>query len=85
MKFFWGLLLGFALGIAVGLLLAPQSGEATLAQLNEQGLTLRERTGGLSEQLRTRATDALTQGRELYKSTKDQLTEQYSKAKAGQL
>lgn len=84
MKFFWGLFIGFALGVAVGLLLAPQSGEATLAQLNEQGITLRERTGGLREQLRTRATEALAQGRELYSRTKDELTEQYSKAKSGQ-
>ena len=85
MKFFWGLFIGFALGVAVGLLLAPQSGEATLAQLGEQGITLRNRSGGLGEQLRTRATEALAQGRELYNRTKDELTEQYSKAKAGQL
>ena len=84
MKFFWGLFIGFALGIAVGLLLAPQSGEATLAQLSEQGITLRERSGGLREQLRARTTEALAQGRELYSRTKDELTEQYSKAKSGQ-
>jgi gas vesicle protein len=81
MKFIWGLLLGFALGVAVGLLLAPQSGQDTLAQLNEQSITLR--SGGLAE-LRNRATDALAQGRELYSRTKDELTAQYSKAKSGQ-
>jgi gas vesicle protein len=81
MKFIWGLLLGFALGVAAGLLLAPQSGQDTLAQLGEQSITLR--SGGLTE-LRTRATDALAQGRELYSRTKDELTAQYSKAKAGQ-
>jgi len=85
MKFFWGLLVGFALGVAAGLLLAPQSGEATLAQLNEQGITLRQRTGGLGEQLRTRANEALTQGREMYSRTKEELTEQYNKAKTGQM
>ena len=82
MKFFWGLLLGFALGVAAGLLLAPQSGEATRAQIGEQGITLS--SGGLQE-LRSRANDALAQGRELYSRTKDELTAQYSKAKAGQL
>ncbi len=82
MKFFWGLFIGFALGVAAGLLLAPQSGEATRAQLGEQGITLS--SGGLQE-LRSRATDALAQGRELYSRTKDELTTQYSKAKAGQL
>jgi gas vesicle protein len=81
-KFFWGLFIGFALGVAAGLLLAPQSGEATRAQLGEQGITLS--SGGLQE-LRSRATDALAQGRELYSRTKDELSAQYSKAKAGQL
>ena len=38
MKFVFGLLVGFALGVAAGLILAPQSGEATRAQLNEQGI-----------------------------------------------
>lgn len=81
MKFFWGLFIGLALGVAAGLLLAPQSGEATRAQLSEQGITLS--SGGLQE-LRSRANDALAQGRELYSRTKDELTAQYSKAKAGQ-
>ena len=81
MKFFWGLFLGFALGVAAGLLLAPQSGGDTLAQLSEQGITLQ--SGGL-EGLRSRATDALAQGKELYSRTRDELTAQYSKAKAGQ-
>ena len=82
MKFFWGLFIGFALGVAAGLLFAPQSGEATRAQINDQGITLR--SGGLQE-LRNRATDALAQGRELYSRTKDELTALYSKAKSGQL
>jgi len=81
MKFIWGLLLGFALGVAAGLLLAPQSGQDTLAQLGEQSITLR--SGGLAE-LRNRANDALAQGRDLYSRTKDELTAQYSKAKTGQ-
>jgi gas vesicle protein len=96
MKFLWGLLAGFGLGVAVGLLLAPQSGEATRAQLGEQGLMLRSRSGNLSEDLRTRATElsqemrvraneALEQGREIYARTKDDLADRYSKAKSGDL
>ena len=81
MKFFFGILLGFALGVVAGLLLAPQSGEATLAQLNEQGIQLRNRSGSLSEDLKTRATEAMTQGREIYSRTKDDLTERYNKVK----
>jgi gas vesicle protein len=96
MKFLWGLLAGFALGVAVGLLLAPQSGEATRAQLSEQGILLRDNAGKLPDGLRTRAddltgslrsraSDAMDQGREIYARTKDDLTERYSKAKSGNL
>ncbi len=85
MKFLFGLLLGFALGVAAGLLLAPQSGEDTRALLGEQGITLRERTGSLGENLRSRATEALSQGRELYQRTRNELTETYNKSRSGEL
>jgi len=85
MKFFLGLLVGFGLGVAAGLLLAPQPGEATLAQIGEQGVMLSNRSAGLVEKIRSRATDALSQGREIYSQTKEELTDRYSKAKSGQL
>jgi gas vesicle protein len=84
MKFAIGLFVGFGLGVALGLILAPQSGEATRAQLSEQGIVLRDRSAGLTGQLRDRATNAFSQGREKYARTKDELTETYVKAKAGQ-
>jgi len=76
MKFIAGLLLGLGLGIVIGLLFAPQSGEATRAQLGEQGILLNPDTW--KEELRTRATDALAQGRDLYSRTKGELTERYN-------
>ena len=85
MKFVIGLAVGFGLGVAVGLIMAPQSGEATRAQLNEQGVMLRGRSSGFSNQIRARATDALSQGRELYARTKDELTNTYTEAKRGKL
>jgi gas vesicle protein len=96
MKFLWGLLLGFALGVAAGLLLAPQSGEATRAQIGEQGIMLRDRSGSLTGDLRARATnltgevraranDAMEQGREIYSRTKDDLSSRYTRAKSGDL
>ena len=96
MKFMWGLLIGFALGVVAGLLLAPQSGEATRSQIGEQSVTLRDRSGSLtddlrsritnlSSDLRSRATEAMTQGQEIYARTKDELTDRYSKAKSGDL
>ena len=84
MKFFLGLLLGFVLGVAVGLLFAPQSGEATRAQLGEQGIMLRDRSGNLTNELRNRANEALAQGREIYSRTKDDLSQRYTQAKSGQ-
>lgn len=84
MKFTFGVLVGFAVGVAVGLLLAPQSGEDTRAQLTEQGIMLRDRSAGVSGDLRTRANDALSQGREIYQRTKDELGTMYSRAKSGE-
>jgi gas vesicle protein len=85
MKFTIGLLIGFGLGVAAGLLLAPQSGEDTRAQLSEQGIMLRDRGLGVSSDLRARATDAVTQGREIYQRTKEELGSMYSRAKSGEL
>jgi gas vesicle protein len=83
-KFLLGLLVGFGLGVAAGLLMAPQAGEDTRAQLNEQGVMLRDRSANLTEQVRNRATDALAQGRELYQRTRNELAEQYSKARSNE-
>ncbi len=82
MKFTLGILVGFGLGVAVGLLLAPQSGEDTRTQLTEQGIMLRDRSTGVTDDLRTRANDALSQGREIYQRTKDELGSMYTRAKS---
>lgn len=83
MKFITGLLLGLGIGVGIGLLFAPQSGEATRAQLNEQGILLG--SGNFSEEIRARAQEALTQGRQLYSRTKDDLTDRYTQARSGSL
>ena len=83
MKFFVGLLVGLGLGVVVGLLVAPQSGEATRAQLAEQGVQIR--SGAYSDQVRARAQEALAQGQELYGRTKDELGGRYNRAKSGNL
>jgi gas vesicle protein len=44
-----GLLLGCLAGAAAMLLLAPQSGAATRTQIQEKGIELRDRTGGMVE------------------------------------
>lgn len=84
MKFFWGLLVGLGLGVLIGLLIAPQSGEATRAQLGEQGGVLLG-SGTLSDEIRSRASEALAQGREVYSRTKGELSGRISKARSGEL
>ncbi|MBE3561627.1 MAG: YtxH domain-containing protein, partial [Ktedonobacteraceae bacterium] len=66
----------------LGLLFAPQSGEATRALLREQGVQLG--SGGFSDEIRARAQEALAQGRELYSRTREELTERYSKARGSE-
>jgi gas vesicle protein len=82
MKFVVGLLLGIGIGAVLGLLLAPQSGEATRAQLGEQGIQLS--TGVLSDEVRARANEALLQGRQLYARTRDELTNRYNRSNSNQ-
>lgn len=82
-KFIFGLLTGLGLGIILGLLFAPQSGEATRAQLSEQGIQLSG--GNFSEEIRARANEALAQGRDLYARTKTELTDRYNKSLSGEL
>ncbi len=82
MKFTVGLLVGFGLGVAAGLLLAPQSGEDTRSQIGEQGIMLRDRGAGVSNDLRARANDAVAQGREIYQRTKDELGTIYTRTKS---
>lgn len=83
MKFLTGLLFGIGLGVVAGLLLAPQSGEATRAQLGEQGIQLS--ASSLNDEIRGRAQEALVQGRELYSRTKNELSDRYTRAKSGEL
>lgn len=84
MKFVLGLLVGFGLGVAAGLILAPQPGETTRAQLAEQSNMLRARSATLPDDIRARANDALAQGREVYSRTKNELSGMYSKVRSGQ-
>jgi gas vesicle protein len=83
MKFSTGLILGLVVGFALGLLLAPQSGEDTRALLSEQGITLN--TGGLADEIRARASAALAQGREVYNTAKNELSQRYNQAKSGNM
>lgn len=96
MKFIFGVIAGFGVGVAVGLLVSNESAEAVMERFGIQGISLP--TGGLSglgeglsgglsgilgEDIFARASNALAQGMELYNSTKEDLTRQYSTARSG--
>ena len=83
--FFWGLVLGIAVGAILAILFAPQSGEETRGQFNEQVPELSKRGqlrySEIRSQLRQRYGDAFTLGREAYNQAKDEVLSRYSKAK----
>ena len=66
--------LGVGVGVAVGLIFAPQSGAETRnlikSKANESGEYLRKR----SDELRDQANDAIDRGRDLVNKQKDQLS-----------
>lgn len=75
LDFMAGLFIGGVLGALIGLLLAPQSGEETRAQISERGIELRgelqKRAGELQEKMptfvdeqRTRVEEAIEKGKE---------------------
>ena len=83
MRFLTGLVLGLGLGILVGLLVAPQSGQATRAQLSKRGIQLHPEA--FSEGIWARAQEALVQGNRLYSRTKAEMIDRYARAKSGDL
>jgi gas vesicle protein len=81
MRFLIGLFLGLGFGVVIGLLFAPQSGEATRAQLGERGIQLCP--DQVAKDIQARAQEALVQGNKIYNRTKEELTERYARAKSG--
>jgi len=84
LEFVAGFMLGGLIGATVGLLLAPQSGEETRAQLSERGIELRDqlqkRAGELSERVptiveeqRTRVQQAIERGKEAATKKRDEI------------
>jgi len=58
-EFFAGMLIGGLVGAALGLLLAPQSGEQTRGQLRSTGMEIKERAGEAMDEARDKA-EAIT-------------------------
>ena len=85
--FFFGLMLGLAVGATLGILFAPQAGEETRSQLSESSVDLR-RFGlsgfqGVADKLRERYGDALMQGQEAAERARNEVLERYNKTRTG--
>ncbi len=61
--FFAGFVIGGLVGAAAALVLAPQSGEETRAQIRQRGIELREQVVDTTEEARKRLDDAAAQAR----------------------
>lgn len=61
--FFTGFLFGGLVGAAAALLLAPQSGEETRAQIRQRSIELRDQAEDLAEDTRRRAEEVAVQTR----------------------
>jgi gas vesicle protein len=85
--FFFGLLLGVAVGATLGILFAPQAGEETRAQLSDSTTDLRKfgKDGyqGFAAGMRERLDDALAQGRAASTRASDEVLSRYNKIKSG--
>lgn len=64
LEFFAGFVIGGLVGAAVALILAPQSGEETRAQLREKGIELKARAGKLAVEARQRAEELSEEARQ---------------------
>jgi gas vesicle protein len=83
--FLAGFIVGGLVGAAVALILAPQPGERTRAQIREKGIELRDRAEDLADDARVRAEEAAEEarrradelqqrGRQVYQEQRTRLT-----------
>ena len=80
-EFLAGLIIGGVIGAAAALLLAPQPGEETRADLRERGIELKERMIELSEEARRRAEDLQAEGRATVETQKARVEEAIEEGK----
>jgi gas vesicle protein len=72
---FFGGLMGAAMGATVALLLAPQPGDETRAQLRQKGIELKDRAAELTEEARKKAGEWQEGGRTAIDTSKSRIEE----------
>ncbi|MGM9999538.1 MAG: YtxH domain-containing protein [Candidatus Bruticola sp.] len=78
--FLVGLLAGTALGVSVGMILAPRSGKESRRLLNDKFEIYRRRAAEAASEIQANTSEVLAQGRRYY----DNMREHYNKAKSNQ-
>jgi hypothetical protein len=87
--FWFGLMLGVAIGVALAIMFMPRpGGNAAGDQSDTDGFDLRrraqERFGPLIERLRERYSEAFALGQDFYERAKEDVMTQYNSAKSGE-
>jgi len=80
-EFLAGLILGGLIGAAAALLLAPQPGDETRAELREKGIELKDRMIELSEEARRKAEDLQAESRAAVEGQKVRVEEAIEEGK----
>jgi gas vesicle protein len=80
-EFLAGLILGGLIGAAAALLLAPQPGDETRAELREKGVELKDRMIELSEEARRKAEDLQAESRAAVEAQKVRVEEAIEEGK----
>jgi len=87
--FWFGLMLGVAIGVALAIMFMPRpGGNAAGDQSDTDGFDLRQRAqesfGPLIERLRERYSEAFALGQDFYERAKEDVMTQYNSAKSGE-
>ncbi len=80
-EFVAGLVIGVFIGAAIALILAPQPGQETIAQIKDRGIELKERAADLSAEAMKRMEELQEKGRSALEQQRVRLQEAIQEGK----